>query len=93
MGAKDIMLAIHIFCGFVALVTMVMAYVTKKGPKFHAKVGRVYGLSMVGVGLTVDHSLLFGSLNILASHCILLSVFGACRLEIRLKQERRSQPS
>ena len=52
MDAKDIMLAIHIFCGFVALVTMIMAYVTKKGPKFHAKVGRVYGLSMVGVGLT-----------------------------------------
>lgn len=52
MGAKDIMLAIHILCGFVALVTMVMAYVTNKGPKFHAKVGRVYGLAMVGVGLT-----------------------------------------
>ena len=52
MGAKDIMLAIHILCGFVALVTMVMAYVTNKGPKFHARVGRVYGLAMVGVGLT-----------------------------------------
>ena len=52
MGAKDIMLAIHILCGFIALVTMVMAYVTKKGPTFHAKLGRVYGLAMVGVGLT-----------------------------------------
>ena len=52
MGAKDIMLAIHILCGFVALVTMVMAYITNKGPKFHARVGRVYGLAMVGVGLT-----------------------------------------
>ena len=52
MDAKDIMLAIHILCGFVALVTMVMAYVTNKGPKFHAKVGRVYGLAMIGVGLT-----------------------------------------
>ena len=52
MGAKDIMLAIHILCGFVALVTMVMAYVTNKGPKFHATVGRLYGLAMVGGGLT-----------------------------------------
>ena len=52
MGAKDIMLAIHILCGFVALVTMVIAYVTNKGPKLHARVGRVYGLAMVGVGLT-----------------------------------------
>ena len=35
MDAKAIMLAIHIVCGFVALVTMVMAYLTKKGPAMH----------------------------------------------------------
>ena len=52
MDAKAIMLAIHIVCGFVALVTMVMAYLTKKGPAMHAKVGRIYGYAMVGVGLT-----------------------------------------
>ena len=52
MDAKATMLAIHIFCGFVALVTMVMAYLTKKGPTMHAKVGRIYGYAMVGVGLT-----------------------------------------
>ena len=52
MDAKATMLAIHIVCGFVALVTMVMAYLTKKGPAMHAKVGRIYGYAMVGVGLT-----------------------------------------
>ena len=61
MGAKDIMLAIHILCGFVALVTMVMAYVTNKGPKFHARVGRVYGFAMVGVGLTAIILFFFGA--------------------------------
>ena len=30
MDAKAIMLAIHIVCGFVALVTMVMAYLIKR---------------------------------------------------------------
>ena len=32
MDAKAIMLAIHIVCGLVALVSMMMAYLTKKGP-------------------------------------------------------------
>ena len=114
MGAKDIMLAIHILCGFVALVTMVMAYVTNKGPKFHAKVGRKCTAKKLmmcnGRGRTYsDYSLLFSwgmlpesmdvkavvhnSMDFLTSDCILfqISVFGACRLEIRLKQKGRSQ--
>ena len=46
------MLYAHIAAGVVSLITMVIAYTTKKGPKAHAKVGRIYGYGMIGVGLT-----------------------------------------
>ena len=52
MDLHSVMLTLHIIAGSVALLTMVMAYVTKKGPKAHAKIGRVYGMAMVAVGLT-----------------------------------------
>ena len=52
MDLHSVMLTLHIIAGSVALLTMVMAYVTKKGPKPHAKIGRVYGMAMVAVGLT-----------------------------------------
>ena len=52
MDLHSVVLTLHIIAGSVALLTMVMAYVTKKGPKAHAKIGRVYGMAMVAVGLT-----------------------------------------
>ena len=45
-------LLMHIAFGSVALLTAAFAFLTEKGPKFHAKVGRIYALAMVGVGLT-----------------------------------------
>ena len=43
---------LHIAFGSVALLTASLAFLTEKGPKFHAKVGRIYALAMIGVGLT-----------------------------------------
>ena len=61
MDAKSAVLWLHILCGAVAIVTMILAYITKKGPKMHAKVGRIYGYAMVGVGLTSIVLFLLGS--------------------------------
>ena len=52
MDMNTVLLLIHIACGSVALLTAALAFLTGKGPKFHAKVGRIYALAMVGVGLT-----------------------------------------
>ena len=52
MDFRTLILFAHIAAGVVSLITMVIAYTTKKGPKAHAKVGRIYGYGMVGVGLT-----------------------------------------
>ena len=52
MDTRDLMLYAHIAAGVMSLITMVIAYTTKKGPKAHAKVGRIYGYGMIGVGLT-----------------------------------------
>lgn len=52
MEMDTVFLLIHVACGSVALLTAALAILTKKGPKFHAKVGRIYALAMVGVGLT-----------------------------------------
>jgi len=52
MEMDTVFLLIHVACGSVALLTAALAFLTKKGPKFHAKVGRIYALAMVGVGLT-----------------------------------------
>ena len=46
------LLFLHIACGSLALLTAALAFLTAKGPKFHAKVGRFYALAMTGVGLT-----------------------------------------
>ena len=45
-------LLIHVAFGSVALLTAALAFLTEKGPKFHATVGRIYALAMTGVGLT-----------------------------------------
>ena len=52
MAMDSVFLFIHIAFGSVALLTAALAFLTEKGPKFHAKVGRIYALAMVGVGLT-----------------------------------------
>ena len=52
MAMDTVFLLIHIAFGSVALLTATLAFLTEKGPKFHAKVGRIYALAMVGVGLT-----------------------------------------
>ncbi len=61
MDLHSVMLTLHIVAGSVALMTMMMAYVTKKGPKAHAKIGRVYGMAMVAVGLTAAILFLLGA--------------------------------
>ena len=48
----SVVLLIHIAFGSVALLTAALAFLTEKGPKFHAKVGRIYAFAMIGVGLT-----------------------------------------
>ena len=52
MEMDTFFLLMHIAFGSVALLTAALAFLTEKGPKFHAKVGRIYALAMVGVGLT-----------------------------------------
>ena len=48
----SVVLLTHIAFGSVALLTAALAFLTEKGPKFHAKVGRIYAFAMIGVGLT-----------------------------------------
>ena len=62
MDLHSVMLTLHIIAGSVALLTMMMAYVTKKARK-HAKWARVR-LAMVAVGLG-GHLVLLGCLDIL----------------------------
>jgi uncharacterized membrane protein len=52
MAIDTILLLIHIAFGSVALLTAALAFLTEKGPKFLAKVGRIYALAMIGVGLS-----------------------------------------
>ena len=58
-------LLVHIAFGSVALLAAALAFLTKKGPKFHAKVGRVYALAMIGVGLTAGALWWLGSTDFL----------------------------
>lgn len=52
MEIDTVFLLIHVAFGSVALLTAILAFLTEKGPKFHAKVGRIYAIAMTGVGLT-----------------------------------------
>jgi len=65
MDVGDAFLFLHIVCGSLALLTAGLAFVTQKGPKFHAKVGRFYALAMMGVGLTAGGLWLLGSTDFL----------------------------
>ena len=61
----SVVLFIHIAFGSVALLTAALAFLTKKGPKFHAKVGRIYAFAMIGVGLTAGALWWMGSTDFL----------------------------
>ena len=65
MEGRDIVLILHVACGSIALLTSALAFLTQKGPKFHAKVGRAYALAMTGVGLTSIGLWLLGSSDFL----------------------------
>ena len=65
MEGRDIVLILHVVCGSIALLTSALAFLTQKGPKFHAKVGRAYALAMTGVGLTSIGLWLLGSSDFL----------------------------
>ena len=60
-----VILLIHITFGSVALLTAAIAFLTEKGPKFHAKVGRIYAFAMIGVGLTAGALWWMGSTDFL----------------------------
>lgn len=45
-------LIIHILIGIAALIAGIIAIVAKKGPKLHAKAGKIYYMSMYGIGLS-----------------------------------------
>lgn len=45
-------LVAHVLCGAVALASAAASFMTKKGKAWHAKVGMVYTLAMMGVSLT-----------------------------------------
>ena len=50
--AVDLLLLVHVLAGVVALVTALVAALTKKGARFHRKVGSAFFWSMLGVGVT-----------------------------------------
>ena len=61
----DAILILHVACGSIALFTSALAFLTLKGPRIHAKVGRAYALAMTGVGLTSIGLWLLGSSDFL----------------------------
>ena len=87
MEMDTVFLLIHVACGSVALLTAALAFLTEKGPKFHAKVGRIYGLAMVGVGLTAVALWWLGSTDFL----LFIAFFSTYMVLVgwRLGQNRR----
>ena len=65
MNVGNFVLLLHIVCGGIALLTAMLAFLMEKGPKFHAKVGQVYALAMIGVGFTAVVLWLQGSTDFL----------------------------
>ena len=83
----SVVLFIHIAFGSVALLTAALAFLTKKGPKFHAKVGRIYAFAMIGVGLSAVALWLQGSTDFL----LFIAFFSTYMVLVgwRLGQNRR----
>ena len=90
MDFRTLILFAHIAAGVVSLITMVIAYTTKKGPKAHAKVGRIYGYGMVGVGLTAVVLFFMGASTFLLLIAFLLNLSCPRRMAFCFQQERRS---
>jgi uncharacterized membrane protein len=61
MENHSLALALHILCGTVAIIAMALAYLVKKGPNFHAKIGRIYCYAMLGVCVSAIALFLLGS--------------------------------
>jgi len=82
-----VLLLSHIAFGSVALLTAALAFLTEKGPKFHAKVGRIYALAMIGVGLSAVALWLLGSTDFL----LFIAFFSTYMVLVgwRLGQNRR----
>ena len=87
MAMDTVLLLIHIAFGSVALLTAALAFLTEKGPKFHAKVGRIYALAMIGVGLSAVALWLLGSTDFL----LFIAFFSTYMVLVgwRLGQNRR----
>ena len=87
MEMDTVVLLIHVACGSVALLTATLAFLTEKGPKFHAKVGRIYALAMIGVGLTAVGLWWLGSTDFL----LFIAFFSTYMVLVgwRLGQNRR----
>ena len=83
----SVVLFIHIAFGSVALLTAALAFLTRKGPKFHAKVGRIYAFAMIGVGLTAGVLWWMGSTDFL----LFIAFFSTYMVLVgwRLGQNRR----
>ena len=83
----SVVLFIHIAFGSVALLTAALAFLTKKGPKFHAKAGRIYAFAMIGVGLTAGVLWWMGSTDFL----LFIAFFSTYMVLVgwRLGQNRR----
>ena len=87
MEINTVFLLIHVAFGGVALLTAALAFLTEKGPKLHAKVGRIYALAMVGVGLTAVALWWLGSTDFL----LFIAFFSTYMVLVgwRLGQNRR----
>ena len=87
MAMDTVLLLSHIAFGSVALLTAALAFLTEKGPKFHAKVGRIYALAMIGVGLSAVALWLLGSTDFL----LFIAFFSTYMVLVgwRLGQNRR----
>ena len=83
----SVVLFIHIAFGSVALLTAALAFLTKKGPNFHAKAGRIYAFAMIGVGLTAGVLWWMGSTDFL----LFIAFFSTYMVLVgwRLGQNRR----
>ena len=85
MEGRDIVLILHVVCGSIALLTSALAFLTQKGPKFHAKVGRAYALAMTGVGLTSIGLWLLGSSDFL----LFIAFFSTYMVLVGWRQNRQ----
>ena len=89
MNLGGVLLFLHVASGSVALLTSSLAFLSEKGPTFHAKVGRIYAMSMVSVGLTAVGLWFLGSADFL----LFIAFFSSYLVLVgwRLGQNRRGQ--